>query len=414
MRIDGMRVEDVELSEIAESFGTPCYVYSQAKLESGWNAYATAFSNLGGSIYYSVKANSNIAILALMAKLGAGFDIVSGGELHRVLTAGGDANKIVFSGVGKSEWEITNALEEGVFCINVESEGELHQVQRVAEQLGKRASIGIRVNPDIDAKTHPHIATGLQEAKFGVPIEQALGLYRKAVQMGNIDVSGVAVHIGSQVLSLEPFKEALERVLDLVESLQSDGISVRQIDLGGGLGVRYRDELPPTPEQYSTSIADVLRDRGVGISVSVEPGRSITAKVGMLLCKVEYIKQSSTKNFAIVDAAMNDLIRPALYDAWMEISAVQDSDEPERIYDVVGPVCETGDFLGKSRKLRIGAGDLLVVRDAGAYGAAMMSNYNSRLRPAEVLVSGNQMHLIRERDLMEDLIGKEEIPSHIL
>ncbi len=414
MRFDGMRVEDVELSEIAESFGTPCYVYSQEKLESGWNAYATAFSNLGGSIYYSVKANSNIAILALMAKLGAGFDIVSGGELHRVLTAGGDADKIVFSGVGKSEWEITNALEEGVFCINVESEGELHRVQRVAEQLGKRASIGIRVNPDIDAKTHPHIATGLQEAKFGVPIEQALGLYRKAVQMGNIDVSGVAVHIGSQVLSLEPFKEALERVLDLVESLQSDGISVRQIDLGGGLGVRYRDELPPTPEQYSTSIADVLRDRGVGISVSVEPGRSITAKVGMLLCKVEYIKQSSTKNFAIVDAAMNDLIRPALYDAWMEISAVQDSDEPERIYDVVGPVCETGDFLGKSRKLRIGAGDLLVVRDAGAYGAAMMSNYNSRLRPAEILVSGNQMHLIRERDLMEDLIGKEEIPSHIL
>ena len=414
MRFDGMRVEDVELSEIAESFGTPCYVYSQAKLESGWNAYATAFSNLGGSIYYSVKANSNIAILALMAKLGAGFDIVSGGELHRVLTAGGDANKIVFSGVGKSEWEITNALEEGVFCINVESEGELHRVQRVAEQLGKRASIGIRVNPDIDAKTHPHIATGLQEAKFGVPIEQALGLYRKAVQMGNIDVSGVAVHIGSQVLSLEPFKEALERVLDLVESLQSDGISVRQIDLGGGLGVRYRDELPPTPEQYSTSIADVLRDRGVDISVSVEPGRSITAKVGMLLCKVEYIKQSSTKNFAIVDAAMNDLIRPALYDAWMEISAVQDSDEPERIYDVVGPVCETGDFLGKSRKLRIGVGDLLVVRDAGAYGAAMMSNYNSRLRPAEVLVSGNQIHLIRERDLMEDLIGKEEIPSHIL
>ena len=414
MRIDGMRVEDVELSEIAESFGTPCYVYSQAKLESGWNAYATAFSNLGGSIYYSVKANSNIAILALMAKLGAGFDIVSGGELHRVLTAGGDADKIVFSGVGKSEWEITNALEEGVFCINVESEGELHRVQRVAEQLGKRASIGIRVNPDIDAKTHPHIATGLQEAKFGVPIEQALRLYRKAVQMGNIDVSGVAVHIGSQVLSLEPFKEALERVLDLVESLQSDGISVRQIDLGGGLGVRYRDESPPTPEQYSESIAEVLRDRGVDISVSVEPGRSITAKVGMLLCKVEYIKQSSTKNFAIVDAAMNDLIRPALYDAWMEISAVQDSDEPERIYDVVGPVCETGDFLGKSRKLRIGAGDLLVVRDAGAYGAAMMSNYNSRLRPAEVLVSGNQMHLIRERDLMEDLIGKEEIPSHIL
>ena len=414
MRIDGMRVEDVELSEIAESFGTPCYVYSQAKLESGWNAYATAFSNLGGSIYYSVKANSNIAILALMAKLGAGFDIVSGGELHRVLTAGGDANKIVFSGVGKSEWEITNALEEGVFCINVESEGELHRVQRVAEQLGKRASIGIRVNPDIDAKTHPHIATGLQEAKFGVPIEQALRLYRKAVQMGNIDVSGVAVHIGSQVLSLEPFKEALERVLDLVESLQSDGISVRQIDLGGGLGVRYRDESPPTPEQYSESIAEVLRDRGVDISVSVEPGRSITAKVGMLLCKVEYIKQSSTKNFAIVDAAMNDLIRPALYDAWMEISAVQESDEPERIYDVVGPVCETGDFLGKSRKLRIGVGDLLVVRDAGAYGAAMMSNYNSRLRPAEVLVSGNQMHLIRERDLMEDLIGKEEIPSHIL
>ena len=251
MRIDGMRVEDVELSEIAESFGTPCYVYSQAKLESGWNAYATAFSNLGGSIYYSVKANSNIAILALMAKLGAGFDIVSGGELHRVLTAGGDADKIVFSGVGKSELEITNALKEGVFCINVESEGELHRVQRVAEQLGKRASIGIRVNPDIDAKTHPHIATGLQEAKFGVPIEQALRLYRKAVQMGNIDVSGVAVHIGSQVLSLEPFKEALERVLDLVESLQSDGISVRQIDLGGGLGVRYRDELPPTPEQYS-------------------------------------------------------------------------------------------------------------------------------------------------------------------
>ena len=414
MRIDGMRVEDVELSDIAESFGTPCYVYSQARLESSWNAYATAFSNLGGSIYYSVKANSNIAILALMAKLGAGFDIVSGGELHRVLTAGGDANKIVFSGVGKSEWEITNALEEGVFCINVESEGELHRVQRVAEQLCKRASISIRVNPDIDAKTHPHIATGLQEAKFGVPIEQALRLYRKAVQMGNIDVSGVAVHIGSQVLSLEPFKEALERVLDLVESLQSDGIIVRQIDLGGGLGVRYRDESPPTPEQYSESIAEVLRDRGVDISVSVEPGRSITAKVGMLLCKVEYIKQSSTKNFAIVDAAMNDLIRPALYDAWMEISAVQESDEPERIYDVVGPVCETGDFLGKSRKLRIGVGDLLVVRDAGAYGAAMMSNYNSRLRPAEILVSGNQMHLIRERDLMEDLIGKEEIPSHIL
>ena len=408
-----MLVENVRLSDIAETYGTPCYVYSQSELEANLQAYRRAFSKLGGSVYYSVKANSNVAVLAVMARLGAGFDIVSGGELQRVILAGGNPGKTVFSGVGKSAEEIEFALENDVFCINLESEDEMHRVQAIAARLGKTAAISFRVNPDIDAETHPHIATGLHETKFGVTFTEARRLYAIANQSENLRVSGIAVHIGSQIVSVKPFSEALEALLDLVETLASDGIALRHIDLGGGLGVRYRDENPPSPAEYSDAISAIMNRRGIDLPVSVEPGRSIAAHAGTLLCRVEYIKNSPHRNFAVVDAAMNDLVRPALYDAWMNIKEVSPSKAPELTYDVVGPVCETGDFLGKSRTLRITAGDLLVVRDAGAYGAVMASNYNSRPRPPEVLVCGDQAELVRERETIADLTEKELIPQHL-
>lgn len=409
-----MLIENVRLDDIAEAVGTPCYVYSQASLEEGLNAYREGFADLNHSICYSVKANSNIAVLALMARLGAGFDIVSGGELMRVLKAGGDAGQTVFSGTGKSADEIRLALKHGVRAINLESECELLRVQAIAEELDKTASIGFRVNPDIDPRTHPHIATGLRETKFGVAPDAARELYMQADAMSHVEVSGIAVHIGSQIIELDPFLEALHAVVDLAFSLQDDGIYVQHIDLGGGLGVRYRDEHPPTPAEYGAAIARSLGARKLDMPVFIEPGRSITAQAGTLLTRVEYVKRSPRKNFAIVDAAMNDLIRPALYGAWMEISeADAASDQPEETYDVVGPVCESGDFLGKDRRLRIAAGDLLVVRDAGAYGAVMSSNYNSRPKTAEVLVHGDRFEVIRTRESIEDMLREERIPAHL-
>lgn len=409
-----MLIENVRLDDIAEAVGTPCYVYSQASLEEGLKAYHEGFADLNHSICYSVKANSNIAVLALMARLGAGFDIVSGGELMRVLKAGGDAGQTVFSGTGKSADEIRLALKHGVRAINLESECELLRVQAIAEELDKTASIGFRVNPDIDPRTHPHIATGLRETKFGVAPDAARELYLQADAMSHVEVSGIAVHIGSQIIELDPFLEALHAVVDLAFSLQDDGIYVQHIDLGGGLGVRYRDEHPPTPAEYGAAIARSLGARKLDMPVFIEPGRSITAQAGTLLTRVEYVKRSPRKNFAIVDAAMNDLIRPALYGAWMEISeADASSDQPEETYDVVGPVCESGDFLGKDRRLRIAAGDLLVVRDAGAYGAVMSSNYNSRPKTAEVLVHGDRFEVIRTRESIEDMLREERIPAHL-
>ncbi len=408
-----MRIDNVRLSDIAQSYGTPCYVYSQAALEANLNAYRRAFEKLGGDVYYSVKANSNLAVLALMARLGAGFDIVSGGELRRVMIAGGAPAKTVFSGVGKSKEEIRLALESGISCINLESEGEMLRVEEIAAQLGISAAMSFRVNPDIDADTHPHIATGLHDAKFGVSFEQARRLYSLAQQSEHLEVSGIAAHIGSQIVSLKPFIESLELILDLVETLAGDGVAIGRIDLGGGLGVRYRDEEPPSPANYSEAIGETLKRRGVQLPVSVEPGRSIAAQAGLLVCRVEYIKSSPTRNFAVVDAGMNDLARPALYDAWMDIVQASESDEAQRLYDIVGPVCETGDFLGKARSLRIAAGDLLAVRDAGAYGAVMASNYNTRPRPPEVLVHDGKAELIRERESLSDLTAKERIPSRL-
>ncbi len=408
-----MRIEDVRLSDIAESYGTPCYVYSQSALEAGLKAYRLAFSDLGGTVYYSVKANSNIAVLALMAKCGAGFDIVSGGEMRRVSLAGGDLGKTVFSGVGKTEDEIREALNSKILSLNLESEGELFRVGKIASQLGVAAPVSFRVNPNIDARTHPHIATGLYEAKFGVAFDEARRLYALADRMEHIAISGIAVHIGSQIVSTQPFIDALELIVDFVEVLDSDGIKLSHIDLGGGLGVRYRDENPPTAAEYSAAIGATLKRRNCDLPVSVEPGRSIAAHAGLLLCRVEYIKTSPQRNFAVVDAGMNDLLRPALYDSWMDIVEAGACDSEARVYDVVGPVCETGDFLGKGRTLRIGPSDLIAVRDAGAYGAAMMSNYNSRPKPPEVLVCGDRVELIRERETFADLTAKERIPPHL-
>lgn len=405
-----LMAEGVSLASIAEQHGTPCYVYSRETLERHYNAYANAFTSHPSLICYAVKACSNIAILNVLAKLGAGFDIVSIGELERVLRAGGDAKKVMFSGLGKQAHEMERALEVGIHCFNVESEYELYRLNEVAKKLGKKAPVSLRVNPDVDAKTHPYISTGLKENKFGIDINDAVRIYTIAHELPHLDVMGVDCHIGSQLTELTPFIDAFDRLLTLIDELALVGIEIKHVDLGGGLGVRYRDEVPPTPADYAALILPKVVDKK--FSLAFEPGRSISANAGVLLTQVEFLKCSEHKNFAIIDGAMNDLIRPSLYSAWMDIVPVKlklKATVNKKVYDLVGPVCETGDFLGKDRELDLEAGDLLAVRSAGAYGFTMSSNYNSRNRAAEVMVDGDKAHLIRARETIEHQLAGEQI-----
>lgn len=402
--------EQVSLERVAAEVGTPCYVYSRAIIEQRWRAFDEAFGRYPHLICYSVKANSNLAVLNLLARLGSGFDIVSVGELERVLRAGGDPAKTVFSGVGKTEVEIRRALEAGIRCIDVESVAELERVDQVARAVGQQAHVSIRVNPDIDANTHPYIATGLHEAKFGVDMATAMTAYRAGAAMDNVLVTGVATHIGSQIVDTEPFVQALERLLRLVEDLEEEGVPIEHIDVGGGLGIRYRHEAPPDPSCYAQALIEGMRARGFELPIIVEPGRAIVGNAGLLLTRVEYIKRTPTKRFAIVDAGMNDLLRPALYDAWQDIVAVSERTEADSVvYDVVGPVCENTDVLGRERELRIAVGDRLAILGAGAYGSVMSSNYNSRPRPAEVMVDGDEYYLIRHRETIDELCSAESI-----
>jgi diaminopimelate decarboxylase len=398
--------EDVPVSRIAERFGTPAYIYSRATLERHYRAYDQALGEHPHLVCYAVKANSNLAVLNVLARLGAGFDIVSAGELERVLRAGGDAGKVVFSGVGKQEWEMKRALEVGVRCFNVESDTELDRLNKVAGELGVKAPISLRVNPDVDAGTHPYISTGLKENKFGIDIAEAPEVYARAAAMPNLDIHGVDCHIGSQLTSVSPFLDALDRVLALIDTLAEQGISIRHLDMGGGLGVTYENEQPPQPAQYAEALIERLGDRK--LELILEPGRSIAANAGILVTQVEFLKCTEHRNFAIIDAAMNDLIRPALYSAWQAIIPVKPHQHgEEKSWDLVGPICETGDFLGKDRKLRLQAGDLLAVRSAGAYGFVMASNYNTRNRPPELMVDGDQVHVVRRRETLEDQLGPE-------
>ncbi|TXI33448.1 MAG: diaminopimelate decarboxylase [Aquipseudomonas alcaligenes] len=399
--------EGVALSAIAERFGTPTYVYSRAHIEAQYRAYADALAGMPHLVCFAVKANSNLGVLNVLARLGAGFDIVSRGELERVLAAGGEPAKIVFSGVGKTRDDMRRALEVGVHCFNVESVDELERLQLVAAELGKTASISLRVNPDVDAGTHPYISTGLKENKFGIDIEQAPAVYARAAELANLRIVGVDCHIGSQLTSLPPFLDALERLLALVDQLAAQGIQIQHLDLGGGLGVQYRDEQPPLAGDYIAAVRERLKGRE--LALVFEPGRSIVANAGVLLTRVEYLKHTAHKDFAIVDAAMNDLIRPALYQAWMDVSPVQPRQGQARAYDLVGPICETGDFLAKGRELVLAEGDLLAVRSAGAYGFVMSSNYNTRGRAAEVLVDGEQVFEVRRRETLAELYAGESL-----
>ena len=401
--------ESVPLPDIAQRFGTPCYVYSRRALEAALDEFLNALSGVDANVCYAVKANSNLAVLGVLARRGAGFDIVSGGELKRALAAGGEARKIVFSGVGKSAEDMALALRAGILCFNVESAPELERLDGVAATLGVRAPVGLRVNPDVDAKTHPYISTGLKENKFGVACADALELYRRAVRLPNIEVVGIGCHIGSQLLDPSPFVEALDKLLLLVDRLAAEGIVPRHIDLGGGLGIRYRDDAEPTVQNYLEPLLHRLRGRP--LKILLEPGRRLAGNAGVLLTRVEYLKPGEAKNFAIVDAAMNDLMRPALYDAWHGIVPVCPREETPRRWEVVGPVCESGDFLGHDRPLALAPGDLLAVLSAGAYGMAMSSNYNTRPRAAEVMVDGDQAHLVRRREKVEELYALESLLS---
>ncbi len=402
--------ESVPLESIAQRFGTPTYVYSRRTIERAYSAYAAAFSSRPGLICYAMKANSNLAILNLLARAGAGFDIVSGGELARVVAAGGSPRKTVFSGVGKSAAEIEQALRAGILCFNLESVPELEMIQRVAARIGSRAPVSVRVNPDVDPNTHPYIATGLRGNKFGVAYGDTLPLYRRAAEMAHIEVIGIDCHIGSQITSLSPYLNAADRILDLVDALERDGIRLRHIDFGGGLGIRYRDEIPPDPSRLVADLLARIDARGHGSkTVMFEPGRSIVGNAGLLLTRVTLLKHGAEKNFAIVDAAMNDLLRPALYGAWMDVQPVQERAITPVSVDVVGPVCESGDWLARDRELAIEAGDLLAVMGAGAYGMSMASNYNSRPRPAEVLVDGHEVHCIRQRETTDELFARESM-----
>ncbi len=400
--------EKMPVKALAQQYGTPCYIYSRATIERHWHAFDDALVGQKHLVCYAVKANSNIAVLNLMARLGSGFDIVSVGELERVIKAGGDPAKVVFSGVAKRADEMRRALEVGIKCFNVESLSELERLNGVAAQMGVKAPVSVRVNPDVDAQTHPYISTGLKDNKFGIAIDEALSVYRQAAAMSNIHITGVDCHIGSQLTQVAPFVDALDRVLLLIEALGGEGIQIDHLDIGGGLGIRYKGETPPQPAEYAAAIKQRLNNSN--IELLVEPGRAIVGNAGILVTQVEHLKSSGDKNFAIVDAAMNDLLRPALYSAWMEIVAVSPGrDVVAKEYDIVGPVCETGDFLGKERVLAITEGDLLAVRGAGAYGFTMSSNYNSRPRLAEVMVDGDQAHLVRRRESVDELFAHETL-----
>ena len=402
-------VEDLPVKQLAEEFGTPLYIYSRATLERHWHAFDSALGKHPHLICYAVKANSNIGILNVMAKLGSGFDIVSQGELERVLAAGGEASKVVFSGVAKSRAEIMRALEVGIRCFNVESIAELYHINQIAGEMVKVAPISLRVNPDVDAHTHPYISTGLKENKFGVSVDEAREVYKLAATLPHVKITGMDCHIGSQLTELQPFLDATDRLIRLMEQLKEDGITLKHLDLGGGLGVTYTDETPPHPSDYAAALLNKLKDYE-DLEIILEPGRAIAANAGILVAKVQYLKSNESRNFAITDTGMNDMIRPALYEAYMNIIEIDRTlGRKKAIYDVVGPVCETSDFLGKQRELAIAEGDYIAQRSAGAYGASMSSNYNSRPRTAEVLVDGNKAHLIRRRESLSELWALESI-----
>ncbi|MTI14423.1 diaminopimelate decarboxylase [Sansalvadorimonas verongulae] len=408
--IDGeLHAEGVPLSKIAETVGTPSYIYSRAAIETAWNGYAKPLADVSHKICYAVKANSNLGVLNVLAKLGAGFDIVSVGELERVLAAGGDARNVVFSGVGKQEHEVRRALDAGVWCFNIESIPELDRLQAIAADMGKTANVSLRVNPNVDARTHPYISTGLKDNKFGVDIDCAEEIYERAQSLPNIEVTGVDCHIGSQLTSLEPYLDALDILLALVDRLADKGIVLSHLDLGGGLGVTYKNEQPPATEDLITAVRKHVGDRK--LTLVFEPGRSIVANAGILLTKVEMLKHTEHKNFAVIDGAMNDLIRPALYGSWHDIVPVKPREGEGLVYDIVGPVCETSDFLGKNRTLTLKDGDLLAIMSAGAYGMVMASNFNTRGRPAEVLVSGDKADIVRRRETLADQLALELLPG---
>jgi diaminopimelate decarboxylase len=400
-----LMAEGIALADVAARFGTPCYVYSRQAIEARWQAYNEAFGDTDHLICYAVKANSNLAILDTLARLGSGFDIVSAGELQRVIDAGGEPEKTVFSGVGKQADEMRKALDVGIKCFNVESLGELERLNQVAAERDVKAPVSFRVNPDVDVKTHPYIATGLKQNKFGIPWEEALTAYEQAASMDHIEVTGIDCHIGSQITAIDPFINALERLLDLTRQIEAGGITLRHIDVGGGLGIPYKDESPPTEAEFVSALRQIFADRVE--QIIIEPGRSVVGNAGVLLTRVEYLKHTPHKNFAIVDAAMNDLLRPSLYGAWHEILPVRDAPPGEQAYDIVGPVCETGDFLGQGRTLDLCEGDLLAVGSAGAYGFCMSSNYNTRPRACEVMLDKGVMHEIRKRETVADLLQSE-------
>ena len=405
-----LMAEDVSLAELAEQHGTPLFVYSKATLIRHFKAYADSLADYPHLVCYGMKANSNLAVLECLAAAGAGFDIVSQGELERVLMAGGDPGKVVFSGVGKQPGEMRRALEVGIHCFNVESEAELDTLSEVASQMGVQAPVSIRVNPDVDAQTHPYISTGLKDNKFGIAHERALAVYRRAAQLPGLKITGIDCHIGSQLTDVTPLMEALDKLLELIAALKSHGITLDHIDLGGGLGVPYQDEEPPHPSEYLSQVK--ARLAGTGLTLVLEPGRSIAANAGVMLTRVNLLKENHGKHFAVVDGAMNDLIRPSLYSAWQRIIPVMQAPSPHAVqaqYDVVGPVCESGDFLGKDRDLSLAPGDLLAVRSAGAYSFVMSSNYNTRPRAAEILVDGEQAHLVRRRETYADLLAHESL-----
>ena len=402
-----MLIEQVELSTLAKTFGTPLFVYSKAAMLSALAAYQRGFAGRNARICYAMKANSSLAVLQVFAQAGCGFDIVSGGELARVIAAGGDPAKVVFSGVGKTESEMRSALEVNIFCFNVESASELERLNRVAGDMKKLAPVSLRVNPNVDAKTHPYISTGLKNNKFGVAYEEALSLYEAAAKMPNIVIHGVDCHIGSQLTELSPFLDALDRVLALVDQIEAVGIPIRHIDAGGGIGICYQDETPPEFSEYAQAMRLKMASRKV--KLVFEPGRALVGNAGALLTKVEYLKHTESKNFAIVDAAMNDLMRPALYDAYHDIVSVKPSEVESQVYEIVGPVCESGDFLGHDRQLALRQDDLLAILSAGAYGMSMSSNYNTRPRAAEVMVDGDQVYEIRKRERVADLFALERV-----
>jgi diaminopimelate decarboxylase len=402
--------EDIAVRKLVEQYGTPLFVYSRATLEKHWHAFDDAFGDYPHEIHYAVKANGNLAVLGVLAQLGSGFDIVSGGELQRVLAAGGDPGKVIFSGVGKLEWEIHLALEAGIECFNVESMGELERIAKMAKERGKIAAISMRINPDVDAKTHPYISTGLKHNKFGVSPEQAVSCYEFAQNHANLRVMGVACHIGSQLTDIAPLEDAMDRVLDFVKLLVGRGINIEVIDFGGGLGVRYQDETPPSPDEYWQALHARLKTHGISLPVAIEPGRALVGNAGILLTRVEYLKSGEAGKFCVVDAAMNDFIRPALYSAYQEIVSVKQNPQCEMAsYDVVGPICESADFLGKDRNLAVQAGDFLAIRTAGAYCFSLASNYNARARAAEVMVDGDVGHLVRRRENIGELYALESV-----